>query len=268
MLQAPQGPTRRSIPRTPRWGSSSIFLSEQRKTLRRRSAREILADLLEWLEVAQRATAQDRKYVTRLSEFVKEWEPKSETRGLAEFVEYLGYYSQAGGTISLEDDFPGDAVQLMTVHGAKGLEFPQVFLLRINNKKFPTTERAPRLRISRSSDERRRTRRAISHSRGAPPLLRRSNACGKSAHTHDTHRKKRQDPCIHRGPLDGPSPQAPRRPPAEPQIARTSSHRPKKNLPAPPILNFSLHPPSRQKFSLASPTGHSNSTLPRPNRSL
>ncbi len=29
----------------------------------------------------------------------------------------------------------------MTVHGAKGLEFPQVFLLRINNKKFPATER-------------------------------------------------------------------------------------------------------------------------------
>ena len=118
------------------------FTSEQRKTLRRRSAREILADLLEWLEVPQRAGAQDRKYVRRLAEFVKEWEPKSETRGLAEFVEYLGYYSQAGGTISLEEDFPGDAVQLMTVHGAKGLEFPQVFLLRINSKKFPAAERS------------------------------------------------------------------------------------------------------------------------------
>jgi DNA helicase-2/ATP-dependent DNA helicase PcrA len=118
------------------------FLSEQRKTLRRRTAREILADLLEWLDVAQRASTQDRKYVSRLTEFAKEWEPKSETRGLTEFVEYLGYYSQAGGTISLEDDFPGDAVQLMTVHGAKGLEFPQVFLLRINNKKFPATERS------------------------------------------------------------------------------------------------------------------------------
>jgi DNA helicase-2/ATP-dependent DNA helicase PcrA len=117
------------------------FLSEQRKTLRRRTAREILGDLLEWLEMAQRASPQDRKYVKRLSEFAKEWERKSETRGLAEFVEYLDYYSQAGGTISLEDDFPGDAVQLMTAHGAKGLEFPHVFLLRINNKKFPAVER-------------------------------------------------------------------------------------------------------------------------------
>jgi DNA helicase-2/ATP-dependent DNA helicase PcrA len=141
MLQAPQGqlafdPSHAAL------GRLVEFLSDHRKTLRRRTAREILADLLEWLEVAQRASAQDRKYVTRLTEFVKEWEPKSETRGLSEFVEYLGYYSQAGGTISLEDDFPGDAVQLMTVHGAKGLEFPQVFLLRINNKKFPATERS------------------------------------------------------------------------------------------------------------------------------
>ena len=141
MLQAPQGQLAFDSLHAA-VGRLVEFLSEQRKTLRRQSAREILGGLLEWLEVPQRASAPDRKYVTRLSEFVKEWEPKSETRSLAEFVEYLGYYSQAGGTISLEDDFPGDAVQLMTVHGAKGLEFPQVFLLRINNKKFPATERS------------------------------------------------------------------------------------------------------------------------------
>src|SRR5437773_9998947 len=29
----------------------------------------------------------------------------------------------------------------MTVHGAKGLEFPHVFLLRVNNRAFPATER-------------------------------------------------------------------------------------------------------------------------------
>ena len=118
------------------------FLAEQRRNVHRRTARGILADLLEWLEVAQRASPQDRKYVKRLVEFAKEWEPKSDKRSLAEFVEYLDYYSQAGGTISLDDDVPGDAVQLMTVHGAKGLEFPQVFLLQLNSKKFPASERS------------------------------------------------------------------------------------------------------------------------------
>ena len=119
------------------------FLTEQRKTIRHRSAREIFGDLTEWLEVPQRASAQDRKYVNQLGQFMKDWEPKSETRGLPDFLEYLDYFQQADGTLSLEDDAPGDAVQLMTVHGAKGLEFPHVFLLRVNSNAFPARNRSP-----------------------------------------------------------------------------------------------------------------------------
>jgi DNA helicase II / ATP-dependent DNA helicase PcrA len=142
VLQAPQG----ELPFDASRGSIKTlleFVTEQRKTMRRRSAREILDELVEWLEVPQRAGAQDRKYVNRLGEFMKDWEPKSETRGLPEFLEYLDYFAQANGTLSLEDDPPGDAVQLMTVHGAKGLEFPHVFLLRVNSNAFPARNRSP-----------------------------------------------------------------------------------------------------------------------------
>ena len=124
-------------------GTLSEFLSEQRKAIRRRTAREILSELTEWLEISQRASRQDRKYVQRLAEFVKEWEAKSETRQMSEFLEYLDYFQQANGTIALDDEAPGDAVQLMTVHGAKGLEFPQVFVLRVNSRAFPASDRAP-----------------------------------------------------------------------------------------------------------------------------
>ncbi len=125
-------------------GTLLEVLGEQRKTMKRRTAREILSDLTEWLEIAQRASGQDRKYAQRLAEFVTEWEPKSETRQLAEFLEYLDYYQQANCVISLnDDDAPGDAVQLMTVHGAKGLEFPQVFVLRVNSRAFPVSDRKP-----------------------------------------------------------------------------------------------------------------------------
>ncbi len=142
VLQAPQG----ELPFDPSHGAVRTlleFLGEQRKTMRRRTAREILGDLVEWLEVPLRANAQDRKYVNRLGEFLKDWEPKSETRKLPEFLEYLEYFQQAGGTLSLEDDAPGDAVQLMTVHGAKGLEFPHVFVMRVNNGAFPAKNRSP-----------------------------------------------------------------------------------------------------------------------------
>jgi DNA helicase-2/ATP-dependent DNA helicase PcrA len=119
------------------------FVSAQRRTMRRRTAAEILADLTEWLEIPQLASFRDRKYVSQLAQFLKDWEPKSETRALPEFLEYLDYFEQAGGIVCLEDDAPGDAVQFMTVHGAKGLEFPHVFLLRVNQGAFPARERSP-----------------------------------------------------------------------------------------------------------------------------
>ena len=142
VLQSPQGEL--PFDRSP--GASKLlleFLANQRKTLKRRTAREILVDLVEWLEVTQRAGVQDRKYVNQLAQFIKDWEPKSDTRSLPEFLEYLDYFQQADGTISLEDDVPGDAVQLMTVHGAKGLEFSHVFLMRVNSNAFPARNRSP-----------------------------------------------------------------------------------------------------------------------------
>ena len=117
------------------------FTTAQRKTMKRRDARHIAADLFEWLEVYQRAPERDRDYVKRFAEFVKEWEEKGDTRKLPEFIEYLDYFEQAGGTVCLEDDAPADAVRLITVHGAKGLEFPHVFVMRVNRNKFPQPER-------------------------------------------------------------------------------------------------------------------------------
>jgi len=141
VLQSPQVP----LPFAARHAALADLtehLNEQRKAMRRRTAREILSDLLEWLELLARAGTQDQKYVKRLTEFAKEWEAKSETRRLPEFLEYLDYFQQANETIALEDEAPGDAVQLMTVHGAKGLEFLQVYVLRVNSRAFPVGERS------------------------------------------------------------------------------------------------------------------------------
>jgi len=84
--------------------------------------------------------------------FVGEWEKKevNETTELEELVDYLGYFREAGGVISLESGGNAangsesngnaaseNAVRLMTVHGAKGLEFRYVFILRVNANSFP-----------------------------------------------------------------------------------------------------------------------------------
>ncbi len=77
----------------------------------------------------------------RLGKFLEDWEQKNETRRLAEFLEYFDYFLEAGGQINFEEDPAGDAVRLMTVHAAKGLEFPHVYILRLTNGSFPTRER-------------------------------------------------------------------------------------------------------------------------------
>jgi len=73
--------------------------------------------------------------------FVQEWEKKkvNKTTELEELVEYLGYFREAGGVIPLEANEDENAVRLMTVHGAKGLEFPHVFILRANSNSFPAS---------------------------------------------------------------------------------------------------------------------------------
>jgi DNA helicase-2/ATP-dependent DNA helicase PcrA len=86
--------------------------------------------------------------------FVEEWEKKkvNKTTELEELADYLAYFRDAGGVIPLdvqeedvhendvrENAVPENAVRLMTVHGAKGLEFPHVFILRANANSFPNS---------------------------------------------------------------------------------------------------------------------------------
>jgi DNA helicase-2/ATP-dependent DNA helicase PcrA len=116
------------------------LLSELRKKARELTATELFDALAEALEIDSAVSAEDRKYFDRLAQFVREWQPKSETQRLKEFVEYLGYFEQAGGSINLEQE-SGDAVQLMTVHAAKGLEFEHVYVLRLVQRSFPAGEK-------------------------------------------------------------------------------------------------------------------------------
>ncbi|MHB8652774.1 MAG: ATP-dependent helicase [Terriglobia bacterium] len=86
----------------------------------------------------------DRIYVEAFRKFLVEWEPKSETQHLREFIEYFGYFVEAGGKIEAPEPHRlANAVRMMTVHAAKGLEFPVVFVLSVAPRRFPTIKRKP-----------------------------------------------------------------------------------------------------------------------------
>ncbi len=121
-------------------GALIEMFSEIRKKSRQLTASELFDELAKTLEIDTALASEDRKYFDRLAQFVREWEPKSETQRLKEFVEYLDYFEQAGGSVNLDQE-GGDAVQLMTVHAAKGLEFDHVYVLRLAQYCFPAGER-------------------------------------------------------------------------------------------------------------------------------
>jgi DNA helicase-2/ATP-dependent DNA helicase PcrA len=84
-------------------------------------------------------------FLRRFREFVKDWAtlPITEKETLAEFLDYFDFYLDAGGSVTIDEAADRNAVSLMTVHGAKGLEFPHVFVIRLSAQSFPTRERPP-----------------------------------------------------------------------------------------------------------------------------
>ena len=97
-------------------------------------ARAALAVLIRHFELDRNSPA-----LNAVLHFAQGWEEKAVTKTgeIAELLEYLEYFREARGSINLESQAE-DAVRLMTAHGAKGLEFDHVFILRAYSGCFPT----------------------------------------------------------------------------------------------------------------------------------
>jgi len=68
--------------------------------------------------------------------------------GIQKFMEYLNLLIEIGEDPKDEMDDPNyDAVKILTVHGAKGLEFKYVFMVGLSDKRFPSTNRGEALKI-------------------------------------------------------------------------------------------------------------------------
>ncbi len=91
-------------------------------------------------------TIEDFERIAHLSQFFKkieEFERTSEDRSVRAFIDQINLEIEAGeeGAIqSLIEEGP-ESVKVMTVHQAKGLEFPYVFIVNLVDKRFPSIER-------------------------------------------------------------------------------------------------------------------------------
>ena len=115
--------------------------------LRRKSEREQMTKLFDALVSGLGLTflpgEEEGVYLETFRKFLEEWEEKSETRKFREFMEYFNYFVEAGGRIERPSPADPAAVQLMSVHAAKGLEFFVVFILSVSPQRFPHREQKP-----------------------------------------------------------------------------------------------------------------------------
>ncbi|MBI4117579.1 MAG: ATP-dependent helicase [Parcubacteria group bacterium] len=82
-------------------------------------------------------------HLNQLYLFIKRFEETSKDRSLKAFLSHQKFYLEAGdeGALGAKPDDGPDSVKIMTVHGAKGLEFEHVFVVNMVDRRFPTSER-------------------------------------------------------------------------------------------------------------------------------
>src|SRR5207248_1526315 len=101
---------------------------------RQAKAAEALAIITKFFQLSVGSAATEA-----LRQFAEGWEkkPLTDTGELSEFLEYMQFFREARGSVPLPAH-EGDAVRLITAHGAKGLEFDEVFIIRAYSGCFPT----------------------------------------------------------------------------------------------------------------------------------
>jgi DNA helicase-2/ATP-dependent DNA helicase PcrA len=143
------------------WGSLKQLLDDLHWASQNATVTSLFNLLCERLQLLSFLGERDLRYVNAFTEFLREWEEKiskfpalagpeweeehegkTPAKNLREFLFYFQHYLEAGGKIEaplVEDR--ARAVQMMTVHAAKGLEFPVVFVLSVASRRFPCIER-------------------------------------------------------------------------------------------------------------------------------
>lgn len=87
-------------------------------------------------------------YLNQFYQKIKRLEESEPDLRLKDFLTAINLELEAGETGALKLDFAdNETVKIMTVHGAKGLEFKYVFIVNLVDKKFPTIARSEKISL-------------------------------------------------------------------------------------------------------------------------
>lgn len=94
-------------------------------------------------------TLQNAKYVETFFRHVQDFQNESPDKSLKAFLTEVSLEQEAGeaGDVEFDPEAGPEAVKVMTVHAAKGLEYSYVFVIGLVDKRFPTIERREPIEI-------------------------------------------------------------------------------------------------------------------------
>jgi len=106
-------------------------------------------------QIADYKTEKDEEKALNISKFftrIKEFESENENSSIFTLVDWLELATQIGdspGAID-NDSTTVNAVNILTIHSAKGLEFPIVFIVNLVKERFPTRKRRETIPLAES----------------------------------------------------------------------------------------------------------------------
>ncbi len=132
------------------------LINEQFNLVKKESAGQLLyffleeTGLLTKLLSPESAEAEKRaKNISKLFDKLKSYEADHSDSSVTAVVDWLDLSMELGESpLATDSDWTDiNAVNILTVHSAKGLEFPVVFLVNLVSQRFPTTERHEQIPI-------------------------------------------------------------------------------------------------------------------------
>lgn len=131
------------------------FLEKHYQLSKDRSVEQIFVQIIRDLELIKllnsetAAGLQNAKFLQKLHRKVKDFCASAGDRSVKAFINHLNLELEAGdeGALDFDPDSGPEAVKVMTVHAAKGLEFAHVFVVGLVDKRFPTIERRDQIEI-------------------------------------------------------------------------------------------------------------------------
>ncbi|MBI4262250.1 ATP-dependent helicase, partial [Candidatus Uhrbacteria bacterium] len=128
------------------------WIERHRSLSRDKTAGQVLLAILEdtgYLKALTKASEKDRRAldavgaIRQLYKKIEAFERTAKEPTVQHFMEYMDLALESGDEGSLEQDVESgpETVKILTVHGAKGLEFAHVFIVNLVELRFPSMDR-------------------------------------------------------------------------------------------------------------------------------